>query len=361
MNLPFKGRKNTADLYENTVKKFAVFFLLSISFINPLQIFAREKVISDSNHFKPVFMYEGKVCTFDGKGESVTIKTLINRNNNFKSRNIGGDIYNLCAWNSTNEKLCFLKKNGNQKSQISLKAGLVRTNGKFLYAQDKNFDDGFIFTFYKINKPSFFAGKPKLIKLFESRLDCFISDTVFSDSGIWFCGGNTIDSENSIYYVDFSDCSVRRLFTVEKDNNFLRLILSDEDHSVYAFLSSRIKQKGSLKLYKVKDDATYSEIDLEKYKDFPETSIGFFGFGLSYRTDLLLPVVTEDKKISICVYNSSADKISCIYPDSNGLFLPIGIYDSKAYYIAKDPLANSDISNIICYNGNEFKIMKNNN
>lgn len=347
MIFAFNGRKNTANHPENN-KRFAVFFLLSV--------FLTISAFAKSNN--PVYVHENRLWTLEKTGDSVITKPLADRKIPFKARNIGGSLENLCVWDSAGEKLLFFDKKRNLKPQVSLKGGLVRTNGKFLYAVGKNFENkGFNFSFYEIKK-SFFR-KKSLKKLFEAELDCFVSDTVFSEKGIWFCGGNKDDTSNSVYFADFSALNVRKLFETEKKSDFLRLIIADKAaNSVYSFQSGRIKHNGVYKLYEISENSSANTIDLSACEDFPENAAGMFGFGLSYKNQLLLPVSTDNSQISVLVYDTESGQIVKTFQNSNGIFLPVGQYDSRAFYIAKDPIDNPDYSALLYYDGSGFGTLK---
>ena len=400
MIFAFNGRKDTAGLCEIS-KRFAVFFLLLLIFNSSLFAFPFSKVETNSSRdAKPVFVYENKLQTIESEGDSVTVKPVKYTSFPFKPRNISGNLKNLCAWDSASQKLFFCDKEGNLKASVKLEAGLVRTNGKFLFAQDKIFEDGFDFSFYEIKRS--FLGRKKLEKLFSVKLDCFVSDTVFCGRGIWFCGGNKNDDENTVYFADYVLQKVQKVFTTAKNNDFLRLIkcegeqeavygngtennssvektvsgaktvsgTADNSVSVYAFLSGRLKQHGSLNIYRISYDfafgsaydgsqnAKVSSINLTESAGFPQDGIGFFGFGLAFENQLLLPVVTENETLSLCVYDTVQKKIDAFLRNSNGIYFPIGEYEGKSFYIAKDPLSNPDFSQIVYYNGRKITKIK---
>ncbi len=353
--LKLKGKDNTVSLR----KWLAVlFFLLSPYFVScsdRVDLHNAVFFVQNGQLYK-VYSTENdlneEIDINNIKKETVTVKTSIFQKSNVKllpREMTTVEEHYVLARDSQYNRLLLLNSEGKLLYSKKFEAGLVFMNEKFLVSQTSSFEgnEGFKFKMYRINlnlsKKVF-----NLEKLWEGNLDCFVSDTVFYDKGVFVAGGTQDNKEHMVYNIfenEGKTYSITKCFTVPKNKSFLRIITSDtgtdEEPKLYAFLSSGNKSVYSLD-YK---NNKYYELDLS----FPDNFSRFFGYGFCYNDKLIIPAsISNDIHFISLDYSG---KSYSICENITGCILPVGLLNGKYIYISKDPEKPEQFYGVSMYDG----------
>lgn len=368
-----KGRINTAGC------RLAVFFLFCLCFFTACPLNA-----SDSGTKIFPFIKEGNLCLFDS--DSADFKTC-SFGNSFTSSGVAPSKKSgwSLAWNKAKGQLYHVNGAGKLKSKTSVSGATAYVDKNYVLMQGSSFDEnkGFSFTLYSI-KYSFGGKKIALKQLWHGFIDCFVSDSFFTENGVCVAGGSRDNTKHNVFYITAS--GIHRCFTMAKNSDFLRLV-SGGGNKLYAFLSQREKSKKEAVIYSFTLDGQPDQavtINLAKDPALPPDFDCFFGYGfempvvpevsggpgvpegsegpvvpeaLEGAGGLILPA-SINGIINFITYDCTGGKIARIIPEAVGCTAFLGSSDAGALYIARDPLIDASWYGIALFDGKECKKIK---
>ncbi len=314
------------------------------------------------------------------KKETIAVKNTFFQVNNVKlnQRQITEVEENyVLGWDSNSKKLLLLNSEGKILSSKKFNTALLRMSENFLLAQTSSFEDnkGFKFDLYRLNinlsKKVF-----SLEKVWEENLNCFVSDTVFYDKGVFIAGATQDDKTHMVYNLCENEdltFSIKECFTVPKNSDFLRLVASDTSTSdelkLYAFISCQnksiwipkkdpnsksepfIEKPYRSKVYNIDyKNNEFSELDLTELPGIPEDFECFFGFGFNYKNRIMLPASIDSNIYFISL--DFSEKTYSICKDVTCCFLPVGLLNDKYIYVSRDVLKPDQFYGISVFDGN---------
>ncbi len=364
-----KGRINTAGC------TLAVFFLVCLCFFTACPLNA-----SDSASQVFPFAKEGRLCLFDADSDNYMQCSLgdsFTQSGVAPSKKAGWTL----AWNKKKGQLYHVNQEGKLKAKTSLSGGTTYVNKKYVLIQGSSFDQnkGFSFTLYSI-KYTFGGQKIALKQLWKGSIDCFVSDSLFTEDGVCIAGGSRDNTKHNVFYITTS--GIHRCFTMAKNSDFLRLV-SGGGNKLYAFLSQREKSKKEAVIYSFTLDGQPDQantINLAKDPALPPDFDCFFGYGfempvipaapgvsggpgvpaaLEGAGGLILPA-SINGIINFISYDCTGGKIARIIPDAVGCTAFLGSSDAGALYVARDPLIDASWYGIALFDGKECKKIKKN-
>lgn len=334
-----KGRINTAG------------FLLAVFFLFCLFVFCACPLnSSDSSSRIFPFVKEGNLCLFDSDSagyKSCSFGNSFTQSAVAPSKKSGWSL----AWNKAKGLLYHVDGAGKLKAKTSLSGAGAYVNKNYVLVQGSTFDQnkGFSFTLYSI-KYTFGGKKIALKQLWKGSLDCFVSDSLFTEDGVCIAGGSRDNTKHNVFYITAS--GIHRCFTMAKNSDFMRLV-SGGGNKLYAFLSQREKSKKDAVLYSFSLDGQPEQaltINLEGDSALPSDFDCFFGYGFNSDEQIILPASMNGIINFIC-YDCTGGKIARIVPDAVGCVAYLGSSDAGALYVARDPLLEGSFYGIRLFDG----------
>ena len=359
-----KGRINTAGC------RLAVFFLFCLCFFTACPLNA-----SDSGTKIFPFTKEGNLCLFDSDSadfKTCSLGNFFTQSGVAPSKKSGWSL----AWNKTKGLLYHVNEAGKLKSKTSVSGATAYVDKNYVLIQGSSFDEnkGFSFTLYSI-KYSFGGKKIALKQLWHGSIDCFVSDSLFTENGVCVAGGSRDNTKHNVFYITAS--GIHRCFTMAKNSDFLRLV-SGGGNRLYTFLSQREKSKKEAVIYSFTLDGQPDQantINLAKDPALPPDFDCFFGYGFAMPAapgvsggsgvpealegagGLILPA-SINGIINFISYDCTGGKIARIIPDAVGCTAFLGASDAGAFYVARDPLIDASWYGIALFDGKECKKIK---
>lgn len=344
-----KGRRYTAGC-----AKLAVFFLFCLPFFTACPLNA-----SDTGSAIFPFVKEGNLCLFDA--DSAGCKTC-SLGNTFTQSAVAPSKKSgwTLAWNKAKGLLYHVDGAGKLKAKTSLSGAGAYVNKNYVLVQGSTFDQnkGFSFTLYSI-KYTFGRKKIALKQLWKGSLDCFVSDSLFTEDGVCIAGGSRDNTKHNVFYITTS--GIHKCFTMAKNSDFLRLV-SGGGNKLYAFLSQREKAEKDTVLYSFSLDGQPEQaltINLEGDSALPSDFDCFFGYGFAMSgvsealegpSEIILPASVNGIINFIC-YDCTGGKIARIVLDAVGCVAYLGSSDAGVLYVARDPLLEGSFYGIRLFNG----------
>ena len=356
-NATAKGRTNTAGC-----TKLAVFFLACLFVFCGCPANA-----SDSGNTQFPFVRDGKLYSFCPDADSsscVRLYEVYGAREGYIQKAVSTSKKQgyILAWNPKTQILYHINSSGQTGSSIKLLGSIAYINKNFALVQNSNFDEnkGFTFTLYSI-KYTQNNKKISLKKIWGGNIDCFVSDSIFTEDGVCICGGTQDNSKHNAFYITAN--GIHKCFTTAKNADFLRLINTGD--KIYAFLSGRDKTKVDSVLY---------SFTLEGYTEgsaavisIPDSSLPqnyqcFFGYGFIMPAEiaeglLVIPASINDSVSFVC-YDYKNNTVKSIIPDATGCNALLGADSQGYYYIARDPLIDGSFYGIGLFDGQECKKIK---
>ena len=343
-----KGRRYTAGC------RLAVFFLFCLPFFTACPLNA-----SDSASQIFPFVKEGGLCLFDADSagyKSCSFGNSFTPSGVAPSKKSGWSL----AWNKAKGQLYHVDGAGKLKAKTSLSGATAYVNKNYVLMQGSTFDQnkGFSFTLYSI-KYTFGGKKIALKQLWKGFIDCFVSDSLFTEDGICIAGGSRDNTKHNVFYIKAS--GIHKCFTMAKDKDFLRLV-SGGGNKLYAFLSQQDKSKKDAVLYTFTLDGQPDQaltINLAEDPALPPDFDCFFGYGFEMPavpepvegpSEVILPASVNGIINFIC-YDCAGGKIARIVADAVGCVSYLGSSDAGALYVARDPLLDSSFYGIRLFDG----------
>lgn len=344
-----KGRRYTAGCC-----KLAVFFLFCLPFFTACPLNASDS----ASRFFP-FVKEGGLCLFDS--DSASYKSC-SFGNSFTQSAVAPSEKSgwSLAWNKAKGLLYHVDGAGKLKAKTSLSGATAYVNKNYVLVQGSTFDQnkGFSFTLYSI-KYTFGRKKIALKQLWKGSLDCFVSDSLFTEDGVCIAGGSRDNTKHNVFYITAS--GIHKCFTMAKNSDFLRLV-SGGENKLYAFLSQQDKSKKDAVIYTFTLDGQPEQaltINLEGDSALPSDFDCFFGYGFAMSgvpealegpSEIILPASVNGIINFIC-YDCTGGKIASIVPDAVGCVAYLGSSDTGALYVARDPLLEGSFYGIRLFDG----------
>lgn len=334
-----KGRSNTAGY------RLAVFFLFCLFVFSACPMNA-----SDSASRIFPFVKDGKLCLFNSEVSDYKVCSL---GANFTQRAVAPSQKSgwVLAWNRNNNQLCHVNRAGKIKAKTGLSGASAYVNKKYVLIQGSSFDEnkGFTFTLYSI-KYTFGDKNISLKQLWKGSIDCFVSDSFFTEDGVCIAGGSRDNTKHNVFYINES--GIHKCFTMPKDKDFLRLV-SYGDNKLYAFLSQQDKSKKDPVLYTFTLNGQPEQaltINLAEDSSLPPDFDCFFGYGFNSDEQIILPASVNGIINFIC-YDCTGGKIARLVPDAVGCLAYLGMSDKGALYVARDPLLDGSFYGIRLFDG----------
>ena len=337
-----KGRRYTAGCC-----KLAVFFLFCLFVFCACPLNS-----SDSASMIFPFVKEGNLCLLDSDSagyKSCSFGNSFTQSAVAPSKKSGWSL----AWNKAKGLLYHVDGAGKLKAKTSLSGAGAYVNKNYVLVQGSTFDQnkGFSFTLYSI-KYTFDGKKIALKQLWKGSLDCFVSDSLFTEDGVCIAGGSRDNTKHNVFYITAS--GIHKCFTMAKNSDFLRLV-SGGGNKLYAFLSQREKAEKDAVLYSFSLDGQPEQaltINLEGDSALPSDFDCFFGYGFEMPggPEVILPASVNGIINFIC-YDCTGGKIARIVPDAVGCLAYLGMSDKGALYVARDPLLDGSFYGIRLFDG----------
>ena len=335
-----KGRRYTAGCC-----KLAVFFLFCLFVFCACPLNS-----SDSASMIFPFVKEGNLCLLDSDSagyKSCSFGNSFTQSAVAPSKKSGWSL----AWNKAKGLLYHVDGAGKLKAKTSLSGAGAYVNKNYVLVQGSTFDQnkGFSFTLYSI-KYTFDGKKIALKQLWKGSLDCFVSDSLFTEDGVCIAGGSRDNTKHNVFYITAS--GIHKCFTMAKNSDFLRLV-SGGGNKLYAFLSQREKAEKDAVLYSFSLDGQPEQaltINLAEDPALPSDFDCFFGYGFNSDEQIILPASINGIINFIC-YDCTGGKIARIVLDAVGCVAYLGSSDAGALYVARDPLLEGSFYGIRLFDG----------
>lgn len=339
----FLGRRNAAGY-----KKLAAFFLLSLLY--DFTIF--------SQNIRP-FSVNGKINLFNV--EKSVIEKNFTPQGTFLMRGVcsSGKKGFILAWNQKTQQLLHIKEDGKILASVQAPGNNVFINKNYILQQSNSWTEnrGFEFTFSKI-KYSKLTSKISLKKQWNGFIDCFVSDCIFTENGVYIAGGTKDNLTHNVYSI--SQNGIHKCFSMPKKSDFLRIVRNPlNDAELFAFLSQREKIAVSPSVYCLdvntrSDSTTSTKYILSEFENFPVGFECFFGYGFILGNDVVFPCSIE-KAITFVKCNIKTKTIDSVTPQAIGCNFPLFANGDAFYYIAKDPLDAHSFYGIATYDGKSIE------
>jgi len=311
----------------------------------------------------PVFPFEGTL-----REASAAAPAIFSLAGDFRLRSISraspASGSGFLGWDGSAEALRRFDAKGNVLASWAIEAAFAWVSGPFVLTRARTFSErsdaarGFAFSLYRVGG----GGRPRLE--WTATLDCFPSDVVFApDGAVYLCGADHDDAENAIYRIDAST-EPKRLLSVKKKSDFLRLV--ECDGAMLAFSSAREKTATEFGFFYLGAKAKYfARIEAT---GLPGDARCAYGYGFAYNRGFIVPVAMDGGDVALirleaaggALREGGALRAVGVARGAKGCYLPLGLdpADSSYLYLARDADSGSGAFFLGRYDGSSAKLEK---
>jgi hypothetical protein len=164
----------------------------------------------------------------------------------------------------------------------------------------------------------------------NNYLDLFISDYELADDKLIIAGMDKANRKNLIYVLDTKAATVELLYSQEKQNDFIKLLLTDNNLCFYS--SCQQYNDKPQWLGRIPRQGIRFQTDQIKKIKLPVHGMALFGKGFTIAENFYLPVVDREYRTVVLKLDRYGNLLNQL-PSPNGLYQRIAVLPTRVYFI----------------------------